>query len=94
MMTIQQCIALLVKTYGWTFEGSFMQQHPPVPASCAYSRGETGGHRERRYEFSFEGEVETISFNTRGVRARADVITRLKQGDKYTIAKYGKLSTY
>ena len=66
-MNIQECISLICETNHWIYEGSYVLQHPFTPASC----GGGGGHRERRYEFSFEGN--TISFNTRGVRARARV---------------------
>ena len=59
-----------------------MLEHPFTPASC----GGGGGHRERRYEFSFEGD--TISFNTRGVRSRARIALRLQQGCKQTIGRF------
>lgn len=81
-MNIQDCIALICKTSRLTYEGSFMQEHPTCPASC----GGGGGLRERRYEFSLEGSCETISFNTRGVRARARVALKVQQARKTTYA--------
>ena len=77
-MNIQECIALLVNHKKWVFEGSFMQEHPSVPASCNYG-GFTGGCRERRYKFTVPrtlGCSETITFDTKGVRSRAQTIQR------------------
>ena len=73
-MTIQDCIKLFCETNRLTYEGSYMLKR--------------GGHRERRYEFSLEGSCETISFSTRGVRARAEVALRVQQGCKYAMALY------
>ena len=79
---IQDCIKLLCQTYRWTYEGNFMLEHPVAPANC----GGGGGHRERRYEFSLEGSSDTISFTTRGVRARARVALAYQQGCKWATA--------
>jgi len=83
-MSIQECIKIICEANRWTFEGSYMVQHPYTPASC----GGGGGHRERRYEFSLEASSDTISFNTRGVRARARVALKLQQGCKQTIGMF------
>ena len=84
-MNIQDCIKLITTHNGWTFEGSFMQEHPAVPANCNYG-GFTGGHRERRYKFTVDGLQ--IDFNTRSVRWRARTIQLLQSGDKYTVANF------
>ena len=75
-MNIQDCISLIVNDRKWIYEGSFIQEHPSVPANCNYG-GFTGGLRERRYKFTVPrtlGHSETITFNTRGVRSRAQAI--------------------
>ena len=83
-MTIQNCIKLICQANNWDYKGSFMQDHPTTPASC----GGGGGHRERRYEFSLAGANQTISFNTKQVRSRAQVIVSLERGDKWAKALY------
>tara|TARA_R100000406_G_scaffold66650_1_gene47222 strand:- start:15 stop:278 length:264 start_codon:yes stop_codon:yes gene_type:complete len=84
-MTIQDCIKLITAHNGWTFEGSFIQEHPTAPASI----GGGGGLRERRYKFSEGGQ--TIDLNTRSVRWRARTIQGLQAGDKYTVTQYTRL---
>ena len=81
-MTIKDAIKVVCEHNGWTYEGSFMRTHPAVPANCNYG-GFTGGHRERRYEFSKDGQ--TIDFATFQVKSRARAIQRMMSGDKWTI---------
>ena len=38
-MTIQDCIKLITAHNGWTFEGSFIQEHPTAPASIGGGGG-------------------------------------------------------
>ena len=83
-MTIQDSIKLICKHNRWTYEGSFMLEHPTAPANC----GGGGGHRERRYEFSLEGSCDTIDFSTRQVRSRGRVLEALERGDKWAVAIY------
>ena len=77
-MNIQDCIALIVNDKKWIYEGSFIQEHPSVPANCNYG-GFTGGLRERRYKFTVPrtlGFPETLNFSTREVRRQAKAIQR------------------
>ena len=82
-MSIQDCIKVITAHNGWTFEGSFIQEHPTAPASI----GGGGGLRERRYQFTCNSG-HAIDFNTRSVRWRARTIQGLQAGDKYTVANY------
>jgi len=83
-MTIQEAITIICEVNGWTFEGSYMLQHPFTPANC----GGGGGHRERRYEFCLKGCTETANFNTRGVKARARVALAVREGCKQAIGMF------